>query len=42
VLCWPPGHDGVPSPPDDTGGWTVGDTVRLDDGTKWVVEDLWT
>ena len=40
VMAWPAGHDGVSQPPDDTGVWQVGDSVRLDDGTAWTVEEV--
>lgn len=40
TVSWPPAHAGVSQPPDDTGGWSAGDAVRLDDGTTWVVDEI--
>jgi hypothetical protein len=40
TMSWPVDHDGVPSPPDDTGGWKVGAEIRLDDGSRWTVAEL--
>ena len=40
VMAWPVGTTGVSQPPDDTGGWKAGDTVRLDDGTSWTIDEI--
>lgn len=40
VMCWPPDTYDLCQPPDDTGSWKAGGTVRLDDGTAWTVEDI--
>ncbi len=40
VLSWPPDTYDLSQPPDDTGSWEAGSTVRLDDGTSWLVEDI--
>lgn len=40
AMVWPFDHDGVSAPPDDSDGWEVGSTVRLDDATTWTVEEI--
>ena len=40
VMAWPPDHGDAPQPPDDIGGWQVGDAVRLDDGSEWTVDEI--
>jgi hypothetical protein len=33
-------HAGVPQPPDDLGDWKIGESIRLDDGSVWIVDDI--
>jgi hypothetical protein len=40
TMSYPSSHEGVSQPPDDTDGWVVGASVRLDDGTTWTVEEI--